>query len=529
MYSENIRLQESLPLPELQTVISFFSYNPQSMGKTVTHKIREIKYLADGSISGFVTYGINTGVNDIVEVKPEHVIGKYDGKIPEVGRLFSFLKTPRGFYLSILIPGVLLIIFFSITIGKVIGRNALAKEYEKDKNDLESRLQQLENTNNQQGRSLMMDENLQQGLEQNDNVDSSQQSNQTTSQSSENSVAQNQGQNPTAIYQTVNITYPQMPFAQPVIYQTAPGQPNMPIYQSISMMPTPVAYQPMPNVVMPAPANYQQMPAQQPVQVAPVVYQMPVQQPVQQTPVIFQTVGENGAPVVYQQQSGVAPTICQTVGENPPVISQPVAPIQPTEQIVATENQQVIETPNTQDTIIEEQKEEETSITLDAEDDGEEENQESGQPLQNRLNIPKGEKLTFADKILEAKEDTQKYFNKIHNELISYKKVNARVSLRCISYRKGRTLIAKIGIRGKTLTGYFNLDVKDFNQKIYFQKDMSGKRAYAEVPFAVKIKSERACNNATNLVSAIAEKFELQKDPKFQEVDQVEQLKKENK
>ena len=58
---------------------------------------------------------------------------------------------------------------------------------------------------------------------------------------------------------------------------------------------------------------------------------------------------------------------------------------------------------------------------------------------------------------------------------------------------------------------------------------MSGKRAYAEVPFAVKIKSDRACNNATNLVGAIAEKFELQKDPKFQEVDQVEQLKKENK
>ncbi len=102
-------------------VISFHSYNPDSYGKTVTHKIREIRYDRNGGVLGFVTYGINTGANDTVLVKPENIIGKYLFKIPDAGALFAFLKTPRAYFTLILIPFVSLIIFFSIKIGKYLG------------------------------------------------------------------------------------------------------------------------------------------------------------------------------------------------------------------------------------------------------------------------------------------------------------------------------------------------------------------------------------------------------------------------
>ena len=110
-------------------VIAFVSYNSESLGKTVTHKIREIRYSSTGEVEGFITYGINTGKNDVVEVKPAHVVGKYVFKVPVIGNFFSFLKTPRGFYLSIVMPSVILIMLFSIKIGKILGKKEFAREY----------------------------------------------------------------------------------------------------------------------------------------------------------------------------------------------------------------------------------------------------------------------------------------------------------------------------------------------------------------------------------------------------------------
>ena len=55
---------------------------------------------------------------------------------------------------------------------------------------------------------------------------------------------------------------------------------------------------------------------------------------------------------------------------------------------------------------------------------------------------------------------------------------------------------------------------------------MSSVKAYEEVPFAVKVKSERGCNNATKLVGALAEKYDLKKNPKFENIDQIKEFKK---
>ena len=120
---------EDTSLLSVGDVITFFSYNPESYGETVTHKIREVRYGKDGNIIGFVTYGINKGVNDTALVKPENVIGKYIFKVADIGRLFAFLKTPHGYFISILIPAVLLIIFFSIKVGKALGKKDFGLDY----------------------------------------------------------------------------------------------------------------------------------------------------------------------------------------------------------------------------------------------------------------------------------------------------------------------------------------------------------------------------------------------------------------
>ena len=96
---------------EAGDIIAFLSQNKESLGKTVTHKIREAKRNARGDLLGYVTYGTNTGANDEAVVEPGYVLGRYAGKIPLIGHFFNFIKTTAGYVVCILIPFLLLILW----------------------------------------------------------------------------------------------------------------------------------------------------------------------------------------------------------------------------------------------------------------------------------------------------------------------------------------------------------------------------------------------------------------------------------
>lgn len=126
-------------------VITFVSSNPDSVGQTLSHKVRSVKKNAVGSLIGFETYGIYTGVSDKAVVDPTMVIGEYVGKIENLGTLFKFFKTPAGYFLGILIPCLLLLIFFSIAVGKLLGRKEMADTFDVEIDRLKGRVDQLEN------------------------------------------------------------------------------------------------------------------------------------------------------------------------------------------------------------------------------------------------------------------------------------------------------------------------------------------------------------------------------------------------
>lgn len=91
-------------------IIAFTSQNSNNFGDTVTHKIREITTNAYGD-PAFVTYGTTTDTNDETPVTYPYVLGKYTGKIPNVGSFFQFLKTTPGYILCIFVPFLLLILY----------------------------------------------------------------------------------------------------------------------------------------------------------------------------------------------------------------------------------------------------------------------------------------------------------------------------------------------------------------------------------------------------------------------------------
>ena len=130
-----------------------------------------------------------------------------------------------------------------------------------------------------------------------------------------------------------------------------------------------------------------------------------------------------------------------------------------------------------------------------------------------------------AEEMLGMDVKTQGYYNELNNMFKSMRKINARVSTKGVSYRLGRELVAKITVRGKTMKLHLALDVNAFDWNIYFQKDLKDVKAYAEVPFTVKVKSDRGMKNAVKLVEALAVAKAIEKKTRFTPVDSIAALK----
>lgn len=128
---------------------------------------------------------------------------------------------------------------------------------------------------------------------------------------------------------------------------------------------------------------------------------------------------------------------------------------------------------------------------------------------------------SFTAKLKQSDDEVKDRYGMIKNALLSYKKFKSTVSWNADRFNCGRTTIAKMNIRGKTLCVYFALDPKDpaFKQTIYNQKDMSEQKAYAQTPFMMKIKSDLAAKRAVRLVETLAEQNGVAKKKDFEEVD----------
>ena len=98
-------------------IITFVSKNSASYGETITHKIRRLTTTADGE-PGFVTYGTTTNTDDLTVVDYFSVEGKYQFRLPKVGKFFNFFKTVPGYICCILIPFMLFIAIQAINTVK---------------------------------------------------------------------------------------------------------------------------------------------------------------------------------------------------------------------------------------------------------------------------------------------------------------------------------------------------------------------------------------------------------------------------
>lgn len=102
-------------------IISYTSRDSDSFGQTITHKIRS-RTTDSGGDPGFITYGTATDTDDRSIVTYPYILGKYELRIPRIGRFFLFLKTTPGYLLCIFLPFAILILTESVRCFSLIRR-----------------------------------------------------------------------------------------------------------------------------------------------------------------------------------------------------------------------------------------------------------------------------------------------------------------------------------------------------------------------------------------------------------------------
>lgn len=131
-------------------------------------------------------------------------------------------------------------------------------------------------------------------------------------------------------------------------------------------------------------------------------------------------------------------------------------------------------------------------------------------------------KRSFENKIKFASPKAKKYYSEIKNALMVYK-TKSRVSKKAEVFRK-KGLLAKISVSGKSIRVHLALDPTQYDENKYHQIDLGARRAFKEVPFTMKIRSDLACKRAIELIDELALSRGLKANKKYEKVNYAEGL-----
>ena len=109
---------------------------------------------------------------------------------------------------------------------------------------------------------------------------------------------------------------------------------------------------------------------------------------------------------------------------------------------------------------------------------------------------------SFTAKLIQAEDKLKSYYSDIKNELLRYK-VKTRTSWRYETFKSGRKLLARLSVRGKTLSLYLALNPTAYADTKYKIDDVSAIAKNAEVPTLYKIKNDRRCKYSKDLIADV--------------------------
>ena len=206
--------------------------------------------------------------------------------------------------------------------------------------------------------------------------------------------------------------------------------------------------------------------------------------------------------ITIQVNGGIENLVHEEVVEEKPVEVEPVAEVEP-----------AVEEPVVEEEIVEENEE-----TVDLGEDFIEVIDENNKKL--IIN-----KRLYTNKLCLAESDLKNNYNIIKNAILKYAKVRSRISANYESFRKGRKLLVRFNILGKTLRVYLALDPNEYPVTVYHQRDEGSKRKYELVPMMLRVRSPRSVRNAVKLIDELMEKEGIVLAKNYEEVDYAKEFK----
>ncbi|MBO7614843.1 MAG: uL15 family ribosomal protein [Bacilli bacterium] len=116
---------------------------------------------------------------------------------------------------------------------------------------------------------------------------------------------------------------------------------------------------------------------------------------------------------------------------------------------------------------------------------------------------------SFTAKMSQAEDVMKDYYTILKNYVLAHKKANSRVSWHYDAVNVGRDMVIKFAVRGKTLCVYYGLKVDELDPK-YKVEHAKGKK-YEDVPCLYRIKNDRRCEYAKDLIDMVMGKVGAEK------------------
>lgn len=105
-------------------------YSPIKKNTIVTHRILDVK--GQGDFTQYITKGDNNKTDDPRPVLSSKIIGKYSGvNVPYLGYILQFLQSKNGIALSLILPGMIIIIYNIISLWMAFNREYGSKSKDK--------------------------------------------------------------------------------------------------------------------------------------------------------------------------------------------------------------------------------------------------------------------------------------------------------------------------------------------------------------------------------------------------------------
>ncbi len=113
IFGQKLTADEKMSLEKGDVITFFADLDGNGSTELNSHRIVDINYDENGSVFSYKTQGDNKETNAVADTEPvqwQFVLCEWNGsKIPAVGGFLSFLQTPKGFLITIVLP---LIVFF---------------------------------------------------------------------------------------------------------------------------------------------------------------------------------------------------------------------------------------------------------------------------------------------------------------------------------------------------------------------------------------------------------------------------------